>query len=111
MTDKTPNYTEAMVASLREGYDPKATDEVRKAQVATLAVQLNRSEGSIRAKITREGFYTPLTKAPAGKATVRKAALVQSIATVMEVDVDIIGSLEKVTKNTLFRVLEAIDPQ
>ena len=108
MTDKTPNYTDAMVASLREGYDSTASDEVRKAQVSALAVDLGKSEGSIRAKITREGFYTPLTKAPAGKAPVRKAQLVQVIADALEVDVDVVGSLEKATKNVLVRLALAL---
>ena len=102
------NYTDAMVASLAEGYDGTASDEDRKAQVAALAVDLGKSEASIRAKLTREGLYVKLTAAPKGKAPVRKAALVQAIADKIDVDVDVIGSLEKATKVTLNRILEAL---
>jgi len=108
MTDKTVNYTDAMVARLYEVYDGKATDAERKAQVAALAAELGRKEASIRAKLTREGIYVPLTKAPKGKATVRKAALVQAIADKLEADVDVIGSLEKATKVALEKVLAAL---
>ena len=108
MTDKTVNYTDAMVASLREGYDPQASDEDRKAQVTALGIALGKSDASIRAKLTREGIYVPLTKAPAGKATVRKSELVQLIADQLDVDVDVVGSLEKATKNVLIRLATAL---
>jgi hypothetical protein len=108
MTDITPNYTDAMVASLHAGYDGTASDADRKAQVTALAVEVGRSEASVRAKLTREGIYVALTKAPAGKAPVRKAELVQLIADELEVDVDVIGSLEKATKNTLIRIAERL---
>ena len=111
MTDITPNYTDSMVDALRAGYDPEATDADRKAQVADLALEVGRSEASVRAKLTREGIYVPLTKAPAGKAPVRKAQLVQVIATQLDVDVDVIGSLEKATKNTLIRIALALKPE
>ena len=111
MTEKTPNYTDQMVASLREDYHPEATDEVRKAQVAILAEQLDRSEASIRAKLTNLKLYVPYTKAPAGKATVRKAVIVQAIADILVVDVDVIGSLEKATKNTLIRLYQALSAE
>ena len=108
MTDITPNYTDAMVEALHAGYDGTASDTERKAQVTALAVEVGRSEPSIRAKLTREGIYVALTKAPAGKAPVRKAELVQLIADELEVDVDVIGSLEKATKNTLIRIAERL---
>ena len=108
MTDITPNYTDAMVEALHAGYDGTASDEDRKAQVTALAVEVGRSEPSVRAKLTREGIYVPLTKAPAGKAPVRKAELVQDIADALDVDVDVIGSLEKATKNVLVRLKEAL---
>ena len=102
------NYTEAMVATLIAGYDVEASDEDRKAQVAALAESLGKSAASIRAKLTREGVYVPLAKAPAGKAVVRKAQIVQLIADELNVDVDVIGSLEKATKNTLVRIANAL---
>jgi len=108
MTEKTVNYTDAMVEALHAGYDGTASDEDRKAQVKALAVEVGRSEASVRAKLTREGIYVPLTKAPAGKATVRKAQIVQLIADQLKVDVDVVGSLEKATKNTLIRIANAL---
>ena len=111
MNDKAPNYTDSMVAQLHEGYDPTADEAVRTAQVAALAAELGRNIRSIIAKLTREGLYVPKAKVPAGKAPVRKAALVQLIANQLSVDVDVIGSLEKATKNTLIRIADALAPE
>ena len=108
MTEKAVNYTNEMVSRMKELYDGEATDEVRKDQVAQLAEELGKSPASIRAKLTREGLYVTLTKAPAGKATIRKAQLVTEIASKLNVDEDVVGSLEKATKNTLIRVLVAL---
>ena len=57
MTDKTVNYTDEAVARLHEVYDGEATDESKRAQVAQLAQELGKSEGSVRAKLVREGIY------------------------------------------------------
>ena len=108
MTEKTVNYTAEATARLHEVYDGTASDEARKEQVAALAGELGKSAGSIRAKLTREGIYVALNKAPAGKAPVRKAQIVQVIADKLDVDVDVIGSLEKATKNTLIRIANAL---
>lgn len=108
MPDKTPNYTDAMVEQLHEGYDPEASEDVRVAQVARLASELGKNTRSIIAKLTRMQLYVPKVKAPAGKAPIRKAALVLIIAEQLNVDPDIIGSLEKATKNTLLRIAQAL---
>ncbi len=108
MTEKTVNYTDVMVEALHAGYDGTASDEDRQAQVKALAADLGKSDASIRAKLTREGIYVALTKAPAGKAVVRKAEIVQTIADLLEVDVDVVGSLEKATKVTLLRLSDAL---
>ena len=108
MTDKTVNYTDEMVAVLRAGYDGSADEATRDAQILALGEQLGKNVASIRAKLTREGLYVPKAKAPAGKAVVRKAQLVQVIADRLNVDVDVVGSLEKATKNTLIRIANAL---
>ena len=108
MTDKTVNYTDEMVAALHDGYDGTASEDVRDAQVLALGEQLGKSAASIRAKLTREQLYVPKVKAPAGKAVVRKSVIVAEIAEKMGVDEDIIGSLEKATKFTLVRILNAL---
>lgn len=110
MTDKAPNYTDEMVASLRAGYDGSADEATRKVQVAALADELGKSAASIRAKLTREKLYVAMAKAPAGKAAVRKSELVTAIATAVDVDEDVIGSLEKATKVTLNILLKALSP-
>ena len=108
MTEKVVNYTDEMVAVLHAEYDGTASDETRKAQVTALAVKLGKKEASIRAKLTREGIYVALTKAPKGKAPVLKATLVQAIADEINTDVDVVGSLEKATKVALVKVLVAL---
>lgn len=108
MNDKTVNYTPAAVAALLAGYDGSADEATRRAQVKALATELGKSEASIRAKLAREGAYVKYAKAPAGKNVIRKAAYVQMIADALNVNVDVVGSLEKATKNTLVRVLDAL---
>lgn len=108
MTEQKVNYTDAMVARLHAGYDGEASDEVRREQVAELAVELGRNEASIRAKLVREGVYVAYAKVEKAGATVRKAALVQAIADEIDVDVDVVGSLEKATKVALGKVLIAL---
>ena len=108
MNDKTVNYSDEAVARLIEVYDGTATDEVRKAQVAALAAELGKKEASVRAKLTHLGVYVTLIKAEKGKATVRKAQLVQAIADKIDADVDVVGSLEKATKVALAKVLAAL---
>ena len=108
MTEKRVNYTDEMVARLNEVYDGSADEATRDEQIKALAAELDRSPASIRAKLTSEGLYVPKTKAPAGKATVRKSQLVAAIAAKMKVDEDILGSLEKVNKSVLVRIYNAL---
>lgn len=108
MTDKAPNYTNEMVARLHEVYDGEASVDERKAQVKSLAEELNRKEASIRAKLTREGVYVPVGPAPKKGLGVTKAQLVTAIAAEMNADEDVIGSLEKATKVALAKVLLAL---
>jgi hypothetical protein len=108
MTEKTVNYTEAMVARLHEVYDGSSSENERDEQVAALAAELDRSPASIRAKLTREGIYVPKAKAPAGKNVVRKADLVRYIAAQLNVHVEVVESLEKANKSALARVAQAL---
>jgi hypothetical protein len=108
MTEKTVNYTEEMVARLHAVYDGEADEATRDEQVAALAEELGKSAASIRAKLTREGVYVPKAKAPAGKASVLKADLIAEIASKLGVAEDVVGSLEKATKNALNLVNNAL---
>ena len=109
MTDKAVNYTDEMVARLHEVYDGEADETVRDEQVAALAQELGKSPASIRAKLANVGIYVPKAKVPAGKNSVRKAELVTKIADKLEMDADAAGSLEKVTKAVLTRLVAKLD--
>lgn len=108
MTEKTVNYTDEMVAALHDGYDGTASEDVRSAQILALGEQLGKSPASIRAKLTHEKLYVPKAKAPAGKAVILKSVIVASIAEKLGVDVDVVGSLEKVTKVALLKIEAAL---
>ena len=108
MTDKTPNYTEEAVARLHEVYDGDASVEERDAQIQALADEVGKSPASIRAKLTREGIYVAKGPKPKKGLGVTKANLVTAIAKEIEVDEDVIGSLEKATKVTLGKILFAL---
>jgi hypothetical protein len=108
MNDKVKNYSDEAVAELHAGYDVTAHEDVRTQQVAQLAAKLQKSPASVIAKLTREGLYIPKHKAPAGKAAVSKAELVTQIAKLLNVDEDVIGSLEKATKVVLGHMLRGL---
>lgn len=108
MTEKTVNYTDEMVARLHAVYDGEADVETRDAQIAQLADEVGKSAASVRAKLTSEGIYVPKGKAEGKTKGVRKAHLVTAIAKELEVDEDVVGSLEKATKVALTKVLEAL---
>lgn len=108
MTVKVVNYTDEMVARMKEVYDGSASDADRKAQVAALAAELGKSEASVRAKLTSEGVYVPYSKAPAGKNTVRKATLVAAIAAQLDVAEEVVESLEKANKVALALIYKAL---
>ena len=108
-TEKAPNYTDEMVATLIAGYDPEASQDVRTAQVAQLSEALNRTTRSVIAKLSRMGLYVPkeyTTKQ--GTKSVSKAAIVGGIAALCNVDEEIVESLEKATKNALTVIFNEI---
>lgn len=103
MTEKTPNYTAAMVARLHEVYTPEADEETRKAQIRELSEELDRNPASIRAKLVREGIYVKnVYKAKTGEKPATKETIVSDIANILGVDADSqLSGLEKATKNCL----------
>lgn len=108
MTVKTVNYTPEMVSRLHAVYSPEATESEREAQILDLSAELGKNVASIRAKLTSEGLYVPKTKAPAGKATIRKAQLVAIIAHKLNVAEEMVESLEKANKAVLARIAQAL---
>jgi hypothetical protein len=55
-------YTEKELEQLKAGYTPTASEEVRKAQVETLAADMNRKTASIRAKLSAMKLYVAAKK-------------------------------------------------
>lgn len=111
-TTKQVNYTDDQVATLMSVYGEATTDEARKEAVETLAKGMNKHPASIRAKLSSLGVYVkakPTTKA--GKAIVSKADLVSAVAKKLDVNEDVIGSLEKATKQTIQMVLDALSAE
>ena len=99
----TANYTPEMEDSLREGYNPKASEAERKTQVIELAETLGKNAQSVRSKLVRMGLYVknaPKTKTGAKVET--KETIVFELAEIMGVDADAqLSGLEKATKNCL----------
>jgi hypothetical protein len=108
MAEKTVNYSDEAVARLQEVYDGGSSVEERDVQIAQLAEELGKSAPSIRAKLTHLGVYVPKNEVPAGKGGPTKAVIVTAIADALEVQEEVIESLEKANKQTLLRVLRAL---
>ena len=94
MTEATKtNYTEAQTAQLVSEYKAGVT-------VEQLAEKLGKSVRSVVAKLSREGVYTAKTKAK-GVARVKKAELVDRLATACSVPPELFESLEKANHEVL----------
>lgn len=101
MSATTVNYTDEMVARLREVYKPEDSEAAREEQIENLATELDRTVRSIRAKLTREGLYVAKAKAPAGKRVIRKDQLIMAIAAKLQVAEEELDSLSKANKAVL----------
>jgi hypothetical protein len=109
MTEKTPNYTPEMEARLVAVYNGEASQEERDTAVEALSNELNRTKRSVVAKLSRMGVYTAKEyRTKQGTKSVSKAALVGTIAAMVDVQEDVVGSLEKATKGALVIVANAI---
>lgn len=93
MTERTVNYTEAQTLELVNEYKAGATPEM-------LAEKLGKSVRSVVAKLSREGVYTPKTRAK-GVARVRKSELVDKLAQACGVPPELFESLEKANHEVL----------
>lgn len=94
MTEKNVavNYTEAQVSQLVEGYKAGTS-------VEDLAVQVGKTVKSVVAKLSREGVYK--AKAKTTKTATTKADLVAKLANELDLDVAVLQSLDKATKEAL----------
>lgn len=104
---KTKNYTKEDTKALVDAYAEASTPEGRMTVVTEWAKKLDKSLPSIRAKLTREGVYVAKSKAEK-KTTVRKADLVTMIAKLVDAPEESLDSLEKVTKNALTVIANAL---
>ena len=94
MTEATKtNYTAEQTAQLVSAYQAGET-------VETLAAQLGKSTRSVVAKLSREGVYKAKTRAT-GLPRVKKAELVEVLATACGVHSEVFESREKANLEVL----------
>ena len=93
MTTKVQNYTPEQTAKIVADYEQGFTVE----QIAT---ELGKSARSIVAKLSREGVYRSKAKTSVAP-RVKKADLVDQIATALQVAPEVVDSLEKATHEAL----------
>jgi len=105
--EKVKNYTEDMVATMTEMY----TGVDNKAEVKAISKAIDRTEGSVRAKLSNMALYVTKEKAKA-KTRVTKATTVADISkaiggglTILEQD-----GLLKSTSAPLVKILAALTP-
>lgn len=113
MTEKTVDVydDEAVVANMKARYQAAESDAERAEVVSELAEELGKSEQSVRGKLVREKVYIAKTRADkVGREIVRKGELVDRIASAIGVEFTDgeAMSLEKATKSTLRKILDAV---
>lgn len=109
MTEKAVNYTDEMVARMREVYDPTADVEARKAAVAELSEALGKPVKSIVSKLVREGLYVKAERTAKDGAPVEtKEAIATEIGEILGLAENDASSLSKATKRALKAVRAAI---
>ena len=103
------NYTDEMVNAMTEQYQANPTRET----VDSLAREFGKTTRSIIAKLSREGVYVAQPRTTkTGEPIVSKNEIVNDIASLLQVEVDDIASLEKATKidlkNLMSRLSEVV---
>jgi hypothetical protein len=97
MTDKPVNYTPEQTAQLVANYKAGAT-------VEALATMFGKTTRSVVAKLSREGVYQAKSKS-SGTARVKKAELVDRIASLCGANPEAFDSLEKANHEVLEAIL------
>ena len=108
-TEKTVNYTTEQTAAILAGYDPKADEATRKAQVEALAVQFGKTVRSIVAKLSREKVY--IAKAyttKKGEKPIKKDTHADAIGAILRLTDGEIESLTKANKTALEKIFKAL---
>lgn len=100
------NYTDEMVNTMTEQYQANPTRET----VDALAREFGKTTRSIIAKLSREGVYVAQPRTTkTGEPIVSKSEIVNDIASLLQVEVDDIASLEKATKIDLRNLVERLE--
>jgi len=100
------NYTDEMVNTMTEQYQANPTRET----VDALAREFGKTTRSIIAKLSREGVYVAQPRTTkTGEPIVSKNEIVNDIASLLQVEVDDIASLEKATKIDLRNLVERLE--
>lgn len=102
---KQENYSAEMTEALRVAYETnKDTD--------ALAKQFGKTSRSIIAKLSRMQVYVkPEYKTKTGETPISKEEIVADMATLLNVDVEVLESLEKANKTALQIVFDALNLQ
>lgn len=112
MTDKKVNYTKQQTAELTEAYSSADSEQTRENVIEHYSQALNKTVRSIRQKLVREGIYIKKERTTkSGQPIERKAEIVNSIADLVGVQSDVIGSLEKSTAVALRILRDALVEQ
>ena len=100
------NYTDEMVSTMTEQYQANPTRET----VDALAREFGKTTRSIIAKLSREGVYVAQPRTTkTGEPIVSKNEIVNDIASLLQVEVDDIASLEKATKIDLKNLVSRLE--
>lgn len=95
------NYTDDMIATLREGYDPKDSEN----SVKELAEKVDRTVPSVRQKLVELNLYVAKEKA-SKKGRVTKEMLVKAVGVELGIAVP---SLENATVTDIEVLMEALE--
>ena len=107
-TAKVLNYSPEMTARMVADYTAAPT----KATVEALAAALGKTTKSIVAKLSREGVYKKAEYvAKNGEKPIKKDAMVEVIAGLMDVTSDKLDGLEKAPKAALILIANALKAQ
>lgn len=103
--EKTPNYTEAQEARLREAYTAKPTKET----VEMLAAELGKRTASIIAKLVRMEIYKKAERvSKTGEPVQKKDEWADAIAKVVGLTEAEADSLTKANKTALAKIFKVI---
>lgn len=89
-TVKAPNYSVEQVARLTEVYDPTASEDMRKSQVAELAAEFDKKPNSIIAKLSNMKVYISKAKVSTvtGVTAAKKREMADTIMNLVEDNYD-----------------------